>query len=231
MINGIPPEDGGKAVVLFSAGKDSATSLEIARHNHDEAIPLFLHFGTEEAAVNLDHVKEYFDSSLFEVMHLEDLMFPSFVRDQNMRQGVLNESLDRDGDLEDDVPYLPMRSLAIGTCLAIAGDRLDADYLYWSFHQDEPLASLDESVEALPVYEQFVQMTAPPGYNPVLVNPLGGCEDGADVVRLGLLHHVPWEKTRSCLRTEGAHCWECVSCQDRIEAFEKAGIEDPCYDG
>lgn len=234
MIRGVPEELGGRAVCLFSAGKDSATSLRVAEARHDDAVPLFLHFGTDEADVNHGHVIGFFGGPSvgkreYELMWLNELLGPRFSREMEMREGVLNDSLDRDGELEEDVPYLPMRSMAIGTALAIAGDRLDADYLYWPFHQDEPLASLDESTSTLPIVESLIQETAPDGYDPVLVNPLHECEDGSEVIELGEEFSVEWQKTRSCLRVRDGHCWDCVSCEDRKSAFEQAGVTDPCY--
>lgn len=231
MIEGVPPELGGKAVVLFSAGKDSATSLRIAEEAHDEVVPLFIHFGTDESATNLEYVYDFFGTTgAFELVIGRDQFFPPLGGGVNEREGVLDEVVNREGGLERDVPYIPMRTVNILACLATVGDRLDADFLYWSFHQNEPLADLDEGTDTLPLAEELVQMTAPPGYDPVFVNPLADCEDGSEVVERGHEFGVEWERTCSCLRPGDGHCWECVSCKDRIDAFNQAGIEDPLYD-
>lgn len=235
MIKGIPTgiESDTRAVVLFSAGKDSATSLAVAKEIHADVVPLFVDFGTEEAETNFSHAVNFFDSweDDLEVMSMGDIFFPYLSHEENERSGVLDKMLDREGSVEDDVPYISMRTVGLLAALAIVGDRLDADYLYWSFHQNEPLAALDEGTEALEVGERLVQMTAPPGYDPEFVNPLAECRNGADVIQVGEMYDVDWSQTRSCLRVENGHCWDCVSCRDRIEAFNKAGVVDPLYSG
>jgi 7-cyano-7-deazaguanine synthase in queuosine biosynthesis len=122
--------------------------------------------------------------------------------------------------------------MVFATCLAVVGDRLDAEYLYWSFHQDEPLAGLDESDEVIEAAETLATRCAPPDYDPVFINPLGDCRNGSEVVELGEKYDVPWEDTVSCLKKPKdhyGHCGTCDKCEARRQEFEKAGVEDPLY--
>ena len=50
----------------------------------------------------------------------------------------------------------------------------------------------------------------------------------ADVIRRGAALGVPFELTLSCMQpVNGRHCGRCSKCRERREAFVAAGIEDP----
>ena len=50
----------------------------------------------------------------------------------------------------------------------------------------------------------------------------------ADVIRLGLDLHVPFELTLSCMKPkDGRHCGRCSKCRERLDAFREAGVTDP----
>jgi len=50
-----------------------------------------------------------------------------------------------------------------------------------------------------------------------------------EIVRLGESYGVPWELTWSCYRSTDVHCFDCPSCFERIQAFQRAGVVDPLY--
>lgn len=51
--------------------------------------------------------------------------------------------------------------------------------------------------------------------------------DKAGVVKYGLEHTVPYEKTWSCYRGGEKACGHCGTCIDRLAAFKANGVEDP----
>ena len=51
--------------------------------------------------------------------------------------------------------------------------------------------------------------------------------DKGDIVIKGLSLNVPYEDTWTCYKGLELACGKCGSCQERLEAFKKAGIEDP----
>jgi 7-cyano-7-deazaguanine synthase len=54
----------------------------------------------------------------------------------------------------------------------------------------------------------------------------------ADIVRLGIGLHVPFERTWSCYKGGALHCGTCGTCHERREAFALAGVTDPTvYEG
>jgi 7-cyano-7-deazaguanine synthase len=59
-----------------------------------------------------------------------------------------------------------------------------------------------------------------------VVTPLIGLRK-AEIVRLGLELHAPFDLTWSCYSREDAACGVCESCVLRLRAFEAAGATDP----
>ena len=51
--------------------------------------------------------------------------------------------------------------------------------------------------------------------------------DKGEILRKGLEIGVPYVKTRTCYTTNPAACGRCGSCNERREAFQKNGVEDP----
>lgn len=51
--------------------------------------------------------------------------------------------------------------------------------------------------------------------------------DKTDIVQWGLLHHTPYELTRTCYETRKVACGKCGSCRERLEAFQKNHVKDP----
>lgn len=48
-----------------------------------------------------------------------------------------------------------------------------------------------------------------------------------EIVEIGQNLNVPFELTWSCYKGLEYHCGKCGTCVERIEAFEKAGVQDP----
>ena len=47
------------------------------------------------------------------------------------------------------------------------------------------------------------------------------------IIQLGAQYGVPYEYTWSCSHDKAKHCWECISCLERKNGFQKARILDP----
>lgn len=51
--------------------------------------------------------------------------------------------------------------------------------------------------------------------------------DKADIVRIGHVLKVPFLKTRTCYKRQNDACGKCGSCQERLTAFARNGLDDP----
>ena len=63
-----------------------------------------------------------------------------------------------------------------------------------------------------------------------LLRPFIGIDKGG-IASLGEELGVPWDLTWTCYKGGDRHCGKCGSCQERIEAFAKAGVVDPMTKG
>ena len=64
-------------------------------------------------------------------------------------------------------------------------------------------------------------------WNPVTLHTPYALWSKADIVREGALLGVPYHLTWSCYKGGEKHCGRCGTCVERIEAFQKALVEDP----
>ena len=47
------------------------------------------------------------------------------------------------------------------------------------------------------------------------------------ILQRGIQLKVPYELTRTCYKNQAVACGKCGSCQERLDAFAKIGVEDP----
>lgn len=236
MIRGVPETRlAGRAVVLLTGGKDSATCFEIACNYHSEVIPVYFNFGTKQSNRNMQYAAQYaYDGDYsdgakvfdLEVIDMSDLFFGRLSNPEVSRQSEFGETFNHP-DVEDgDLDYIPMRTVGMLAKASIIADRLDAGFIYFGFNDDEPLKDVDESDVGLELGEKFIRECSLPSHNPTVVNPLSGA-DSEQVIRLGELYGVEWELTCSCCEPGPGHCGECSSCVDRAKGFAGVGIDDP----
>jgi len=227
---------GGRALVLMTGGKDSATCFEIARYHHNEVVPVYFNFGQEnqtrnsQFAVRYVYDVEHSDSGAdvlpLESIDMSDFFFGKLVNREVDKQGEFIEAFNHPGSDDGGLEYVPMRTVGMVAKLSVLADRLDGEYLYFGFNGDEPLDEVDESNEALRLGEKFINECTLPGTDFTVLNPLAGADSG-EVIELGSKYGVDWKASCSCCEPGEGHCWECTSCLDRIKGFEDAGIEDP----
>lgn len=237
MITGISGHDlGGRAVVLITGGKDSATVFEVAKDLHDEIVPVYYNFGQENQTRNAQFATRYVydvdhsDSECvilpMESIDMSDFFFGKLVNEEVDRQDQFMETFDHPDFDEGEFDYVPMRTVGMMAKLGVIADRLDGSYLYFGFNGDEPLEDADESDWALRKGEAFLKECSLPGHDISVVNPLSGLTS-AQVIELGVRYGVEWKATCSCCEPGEGHCGECSSCVDRAKGFKRAGIEDP----
>lgn len=125
--------------------------------------------------------------------------------------------------------YIPLRNLLFYTLAAYHADANGARYVVGG----QLLEDAQEFPDASPKY--FGEMNGliarstdgwSPSGPPEVKLPFSGLKK-EDVVRMGVRLGVPFELTWSCWIDGMEPCGTCVSCKDRREAFEKAGISDP----
>ena len=224
-----------KALVLFSGGIDSTTALALAidKHGKDNVIALSISYGQKhskeiEAAnkiskyyqiehiyLDLEKIFSYSNCALLE--HSSDKIPHESYAKQLEKTNVVTT-------------YVPFRNgLFLSTAASIALSK-DCQIIYYGAHRDDYAnnaypdcsdvfneamnqAIYEGSGHQLKIEAPFVKMTK------------------ADIVKIGLDLHVPYELTWSCYEGNDKPCTVCGTCIDRQEAFLKNGVIDPLLGG
>jgi 7-cyano-7-deazaguanine synthase len=204
---------------MLSGGLDSATALWWARSEGLEVLPVSVEFGgrprREHAAV--ERLAEAAGAGPVERMPMP------FVR--------LAGELPAYRGAGRPVPYgyIPMRNLLFFTLAAYHADGHGARFVVGGQlkedAQDFPDASSTYFAQVNDLLKRSTNGWSRAGPPEVLL-PLAGLVK-TDVVRQGAKLGVPFELTWSCWLDGERPCGSCVSCKDRAEAFEKAGLADP----
>lgn len=229
-----------KAVVLVSGGIDSATCLALAADEFDVVQPVHVDYGQQTADLEYrmamaqcTHINVEYDAKILaqKVVEYEDVF-------SHFAGGVAS---DRDSFTTDDgemveedgrsTGYVPMRNLhLISTASAIA-DVEDADAVFHGAQGGDEEAYPDCRPGFMVAAEEAVNRSLADDDSIDLLTPLID-KSKASVIELGERLDVDWRATYSCYeRVEKVQnpepCGECPACEERKEAFEEAGIEDP----
>jgi len=211
-----------KAVVVLSGGMDSTTLLYKAIAEGYEVFPISFNYNQKHKK-ELDCAKATCEKlglvyKEADLSVLNDIAPSALTRDdwdvpeghyadENMKQTV--------------VPNRNMILLSLAAAYAMA---LKADKLIYGAHagdhdiypdcREEFVLSMAGSIKKADWH--YVQLDAP------FLNV-----DKGDIAILGKYLDVDYSLTWTCYKGKELACGKCGSCVERLEAFEKAGIEDP----
>ncbi len=211
-----------RAIVLLSGGIDSAVSLFLAREKGWKVYPLTFHYyirpKKEMVAVRTLTRLCDCEERLIEV----DLPFLKDVED------LLGEGLENPLLEVAPLPYVPARNLIFYSIAAHFGEVNGARWIVGGHNGADSVTFPDAGKGFFDSFNEIFDTALLTHRNLPLevVNPLQGLSK-AEVIRLGMELRVPLEKTWSCNWDNDEPCGECLSCRQRAEAFEEAGVEDP----
>lgn len=214
-----PASAGTPAVVMLSGGIDSTVTLFWAKSEGLDVLPLSIEFDGRPRR-ELEAVRLIVDSA--GVRPLAQMSLP-FVR--------LAHELPAYRENPRGVPYgyIPLRNLMFYTLAAYHADANGARYVLGGHLKEDAMEFPDASLPYFAAMNALISRSTD-GWSragaPEVVLPLSGLTK-TDVVRLGTKLGVPFELTWSCWVDGDSPCGTCVSCKDRIEAFQKAGAADP----
>jgi len=211
-----------RAVVVISGGMDSTTLLYDARRdgytinaisfNYDQKHKKELKcaqqtchkLGIKHTIISLDVLNTLAPSAL---TRKEWDVPEGHYADDNMKQTV--------------VPNRNMVMLALATSYAISKK---AKYLFYGVHSGDHAIYPD----CRPDFYKYMQdaiMRA--DWHKVLLRAPYIMKDKGDIVIRGKDLGVDYSLTWTCYQGRDKACGKCGSCVERLEAFEKAGIDDP----
>jgi len=211
-----------KVVTILSGGMDSTTMLysllkggaEVKaisfnygqRHSLElvKAAETCKALGIEHRIVTLEPLKELISNSAL----TGDTKVPEgHYEDETMKQTVVPNR------------NMIMASIAIGWAV-----NLDFDAIALGVHAGDHAIYPDCRPEFIEALEEIAEIA---NYKPIKVLAPFLNMDKGDIAILGKELGVDYSKTLTCYNGEETPCGKCGACQERIEAFAKAGIDDP----
>ena len=215
-----------RAVILVSGGMDSATAVYEAMDRGYE--PYFFHtsYGQEtenkerECAEILAKRVDAADFLNVETRHLA-MIGASSLTDENIDV--------QEADLEsDDIPtsYVPFRNANLLSMATSYAEANDCSAVFIGAHSEDFSGYPDCRPEFFEAFQQVVDVGTKPETKIDLVAPfVEWCK--TDIVERGLELDVPYQITWSCYHEEAPACGMCDACAFRLQAFERADVEDP----
>ena len=215
-----------QAVILVSGGMDSATAVyEAMDRGYD---PLFFHtsYGqrTEDkeyqCAQELADIVDAPDFLHVETKHLAQIGASSLTDDE-----MEVEEADMDSE-EIPTSYVPFRNANLLSMATSYAEAQEASAIFIGAHSEDFAGYPDCRPAFFEAFQQVIEVGTKPETVISLEAPFVEWSK-TDIVERGLELEVPYEHTWSCYRDEEPACGTCDSCAFRLQAFQRAGVEDP----
>lgn len=220
-----------RALVLFSGGLDSTTSLALAinQYGKENVVALSISYGQKHikeikasndiaAYYGVEHI--YLDlSKIFEYSNCSLLSHSN----EEIPKGDYKEQLEKKDVLTTYVPY--RNGLFLSSAAAIAISK-NCDVIYYGAHMDDSNndAYPDCSAEFTKAINDAIYIGS--GKKVKVVGPFVGMHK-KDIVKIGTELNVPYVLTWSCYEGHDKACGKCGTCIDRKKAFLELGLKDP----
>lgn len=243
-----------KAVVLTSGGIDSAVCLANALIDYDEVQPVHFDYGQQtqklEWNMALEQVKYFESGEWYSNAHFVDETIVGEMKSiirmdysgvfSTFGEGVASDRdsfVSEDGDLTEDdgrsTGYVPMRNLHFLASGAAVADVGDGDAVFYGAQGGDEATYPDCRLEFVEAAQAAVDNSLPGEQQIDIQAPLLNLSK-PEVVEEGERMGIPWQYTYSCYTEvedidNPEPCGACPACEERIEAFEEAGVEDAYY--
>jgi len=211
-----------RTVIILSGGLDSTTLLYDIVYQGFEVFPISFNYNQkhkrELECAKATCQKLHLEHKIVDLSILNDLAPSALTRDdwkvpegyytdENMKQTV--------------VPNRNMVMLSLATAYAIG---IGARKLFYGAHSGDHTIYPDCRPEFIKALSEAIALA---DWQPIqLLAPYSNIDKG-DIVKRGLELGVDYSLTHTCYAGEEVACGVCGACQERLEAFEKAGFQDP----
>jgi 7-cyano-7-deazaguanine synthase len=214
------------AVILVSGGMDSATAVyEAMDRGYD---PLFFHtsYGQRTEDREFGCARE-----LADIVDAEDFLH---VETEHLARigasSLTDEEIDvAEADMDsEEIPtsYVPFRNANLLSMATSYAEAQDASAIFIGAHSEDFAGYPDCRPAFFEAFQQVIDVGTKPETELSLEAPFVEWSK-TDIVERGLELDVPYEHTWSCYRAEEPACGTCDSCAFRLQAFQRAGVEDP----
>ena len=221
-----------KAVVLLSGGIDSTTCVAMAVNDYgaENVKALCLSYGQKhkKELESARKVAKYYGVQLVEeevnCFQFSDCSL--LVGREDIKHESYAEQLAELGGEGTVATYVPFRNGILLSIAAAYAYSIGADLVYYGAHADDAAgrAYPDCTPEFVDSMNNAIFWGT--GKKVKIVAPLLMLNK-AEVVKLGLKLHAPYELTWSCYEGGEKPCGKCGTCIDRMNAFKANGVVDP----
>ena len=219
-------DDAGGAVVLLSGGMDSATAAHVARDAGHDLYLLHASYGQDTEDVEFDRARRQAERlAARDFLHVETehlaRIGASSLTDDEIEIG--------DADLDsDEIPasYVPFRNANLLSMAVSYAEANDCTAVYIGAHSEDYSGYPDCRPEFFEAFQPVIDVGTRPETEIDLRAPFVDASK-TEIVERGLDLGVPYDDTWSCYRSEPPACGTCDACAFRLQAFQRAGVEDP----
>lgn len=217
-----------KAIVLFSGGVDSTTTLAIALRENFEPVALSFDYGQRH-----EFELRAAEKTLLQFPGTQHILFRLDLA--SLGGSALTAEIDvpkmRPLDQSIPVTYVPGRNLIFLSIAAALGETLGAFDLFYGANALDYSGYPDCRPPFIKSLEETINLGTKAGAEGRRFSihaPLLHLSK-ADIVRKGMELGVDFSTTHSCYDPDsnGRACGECDSCRIRRKGFEEAGVPDP----
>ncbi len=223
-----------KALVLSSGGVDSTTALALAieKYGKENVVALSVsygqkhdkelraakavaeYYGVEQLFLDLSLIFQYSNCSLLQQS------------DQEIPEESYAQQIEKTGGTTPVSTYVPFRNGLFLSAAASVALSKECSVIYYGAHADDAAGAAypDCSQAFHDAMNQAIYEGS--GKQLRIEAPFVG-KTKADIVALGLKHHVPYQLTWSCYEGKEEPCGKCGTCIDRAKAFAANGVSDP----
>lgn len=223
-----------KALVLSSGGVDSTTALAMAieKYGKENVVALSVsygqkhdkelraakavaeYYGVEQLFLDLSLIFQYSNCSLLQQS------------DQEIPEESYAQQIEKTGGTTPVSTYVPFRNGLFLSAAASVALSKECSVIYYGAHADDAAGAAypDCSQAFHDAMNQAIYEGS--GKQLRIEAPFVG-KTKADIVALGLKHHVPYQLTWSCYEGKEEPCGKCGTCIDRAKAFAANGVSDP----
>ena len=215
------------AIVLFSGGLDSTTTLLIAKSMNFNIVALTLNYRQR-------HISEV-DASRHILNDYPDVKHIIFDIDLNKIGGsaLTDLTIDVPKVPSEDIPvtYVPARNTIFLSIAAAYAERFDIADIFIGVNAIDYSGYPDCRPEFIASFQNMINLGTKSGItgNKITIHaPLVKMKKH-EIIKSGIKHGVDYSKTLSCYNpsNDGLACNACDACHYRKEGFRNAGIDDP----
>ncbi len=215
------------AIVLFSGGLDSTTTLLIAKSMNFNIVALTLNYRQR-------HISEV-DASRHILNDYPDVKHIIFDIDLNKIGGsaLTDITIDVPKEPSEDIPvtYVPARNTIFLSIAAAYAERFDIADIFIGVNAIDYSGYPDCRPEFIASFQNMINLgtkSGVTGTNITIHAPLVKMKKH-EIIKSGIKHGVDYSKTLSCYNpsNDGLACNACDACHYRKEGFRNAGIDDP----